>query len=79
MKNSLENLIVDMSRQKKEPMKLKIDQFLHIYHHAHQHIHMSPREEKKEKGERKIFEEIMAKNFQIKKKLIYISKKFHNF
>ena len=32
---TIENLIVDMSRQKKEPMKLKIDQFLHIYHHAH--------------------------------------------
>jgi len=30
---------------------------------------MSPREEKKEKGERRIFEEIMAKNFQIKKKI----------
>ena len=77
MKNSLESLIVDMSRQKKEPMKLKIDQFLHIYHHAHQHTHMSPRREEKEKGERRIFEEIMAKTSP--PKLIYISKKFHNF
>ena len=63
MKNSLESLIVDMSRQNKEPVKLKIDQFLHIYHHAHQHIHMSPRREEKEKGERRIFEEIMAETF----------------
>lgn len=72
MKNSLESLIVDMSRQKKEPMKLKIDEFFHIYHHAHQHIHMSPRGEKKEKGERRIFEEIIAKTLQIKKINLHI-------